>query len=462
MQARAVLVLGAVLAMDGADKGTTSIVAADVKGVFGVDNTAIGLLVSVVALGAAVFTVPVGLLTDRVRRTRLLTASTALWVAATALAGFAPSYVWLLSSRAALGAVTATAGPTVTSLTGDFFPARARARMLGFVLGGELLGTGAGYAVSSVFADTLGWRFAFWWLVVPGLLLVRAVARLPEPDRAAQRTLHTEPAPGPRGGATPAAAGGGPAGEAAARAGARPDARLVLHRDPRRRSRWWTVRYVLRVRTNLVLIVASALGYSYFAGLRSFATLFVTDRYGVSTSVAGLLILTIGAGSLAGVFTGGRLADRLLRRGWTSARIAVPVVALAGVPLLVAPAMYTGALSAALPLFLLGAALLGAVNPPLDAARLDVLHAYMWGTGEGVRTVLRTLGEAAAPALFGYVSSRAFGGDGAGLQYTLMLFLAVLFAAALLGCAALRTYPRDVATAGASAQAIRAGQRAET
>jgi hypothetical protein len=117
--------------------------------------------------------------------------------------------------------------------------------------------------------------------------------------------------------------------------------------------------------------------------------------------------------------------------------------------------------------------LLGAPNPPLDAARLDIMHPRLWGRAEGVRTMLRSLGEAAAPTLFGYVSQYVFGGPGSaagsggsggpgggtraanvtGLEYTLLLFLIPLLIAGLLALAALRTYPRDVATATASIQA---------
>jgi hypothetical protein len=73
------------------------------------------------------------------------------------------------------------------------------------------------------------------------------------------------------------------------------------------------------------------------------------------------------------------------------------------------------------------------------------------GHAEGIRTAVRTLGESTAPLLFGYVSAGVFGGD-SGLQYTLPMSLVPLEAAGLLGLPALRTYPRDVATAGASAR----------
>ena len=44
--------------------------------------------------------------------------------------------------------------------------------------------------------------------------------------------------------------------------------------------------------------------------------------------------------------------------------------------------------------------------------------------------------------------------NAAGLEYTFLLFLGALLIAGLLALAGLRTYPRDVATAAASAEAI--------
>ena len=51
-----------------------------------------------------------------------------------------------------------------------------------------------------------------------------------------------------------------------------------------------------------------------------------------------------------------------------------------------------------------GAALLSAANPPLDAARLDIMPAGLWGRAESTRTVLRSLAQALAPLVFGGLS----------------------------------------------------------
>jgi predicted MFS family arabinose efflux permease len=488
-RARVALTLAAVLAVNGADTGTISSTTNNLESAFGVGNTQIGLLLTVVGLTGAVFTIPAGILTDRTRRTRLLAFSITTWALATVVSGAATSYLWMLLARVALGVVTATTGPALASLTGDYFPSGDRARMYGLILGGDLVGSGIGYVVSGDLSSLTTWRVSFWWLAVPSLALAWIVWRLPEPARGgfssiapgAEEILDERDVPqsaerdrqahGERDSADAAGGEGAALAEKAVRRSpVEPQEELILHEDPADRPVWWAVRYVLRVRTNVVIIVASALGYFFFAGLRSFAVVFATGHYGIAKPVATALILVIGAGALVGVYAGGRFADRLLRRGHIRARVMVPAVCLLALPLLLGPAIATRSVAVALPLLILGAFLLGAPNPPLDAARLDIMHPRLWGRAEGVRTALRSAGEAAAPLLFGYVSQYVFGGPGsssgggtsagaptgnaAGLEYTFLLFLGTLLIAGLLALAGLRTYPRDVATAAASAAAI--------
>ncbi len=57
---------------------------------------------------------------------------------------------------------------------------------------------------------------------------------------------------------------------------------------------WQAVRYVLRVRTNVVLIVSTALAYMFFAGVQTFAVLLFRARYGLSEDTATLLLVVTG------------------------------------------------------------------------------------------------------------------------------------------------------------------------
>ncbi|MER8002311.1 MFS transporter [Streptomyces sp. NPDC095613] len=455
---RSVALLAAVTSLDGADKATLAVNAGSLEHAFGVSHAGIGLLASATALTGAVFTLPVGALTDRVNRVRLLGTSILLWAVATALSGAVSSFAWLLAARVLLSAVTVTAGPTVASLVGDYFPAAERARLYGYVLAGELLGTGAGYLVSSGVAALGSWRLSLAWPALPALLLAHVVRRAREPARGGQPPyIGGRAAPGnghgPAGARRPDAADGA-AGPASARphpgtgtGSARPRPGAPPVADPAALSFWQAVLMVLRIRTVIVVITASALGYFFFAGVRTFAVLFATQHYGLGRASAGLFILVVGVAGVGGLFLGGRTADRLLDRGYVNARIIVPVLASLAAPLALAPAIVSTSALAAAPLLALGTALLTAPNPPLDAARLDVVPPGVWGRAEAVRTTLRTLGEFSAPLVFGYLAADVFTHDG--LKWAFLVCLAPLVGAGLLGLAALRTYPRDLAAASA-------------
>src|SRR5579884_3288725 len=386
---RVVVILACVLALDTADKGAIGALAAQLEPALHIGNTQVGLLVAVSTLIGAVMTLPIGVLTDRSKRTRLLWISIIAWGIAQAASGLAVSFGMLLLTRVAVGAVTATAGPVVASLTGDLFPAGERGRLYGFILTGELIGAGAGILVAGEVTALLSWRAAFFALAVPSLVLSWAVHHLlPEPARGGQSRLEpgAEVIPSEEVAAHPedyepeaCEESGGDAlvlREVEA-AGIEADEEVVLHEDPDRLNLWRAVLYVLRVRTNLALIISSSLGYFFFAGVQTFALIFLRGRYGLSQSTGTLLLLLMGVGAVAGVLVGGRTADRLLRRGRIDARLVVGAVGYMVASLVFLPALWSGVVALSLPPFMLAAAALAAPNPPLIAARLDVIPSRM-------------------------------------------------------------------------------------
>ncbi|GAA3953861.1 hypothetical protein GCM10023085_40500 [Actinomadura viridis] len=438
--------LAGVLALNSADVGVIGAIVGELRHSLNIGNTQVGILTAVPAAVGAVATLPVGQLADRVPRVPLLAGSIVLWSVAMIMGGLADSYAWLLASRVALGAVTATAGPTVASLIGDLFPPEERAAIYGRVLAGELLGVGFGLLVGTDIAAALNWRVSFWFVAALGLGLAVAVWRmLPEPERGAQER------PAGEAGTAGAAAGTEPARRAVRDLGVEPRPETVLHEDPGRMSLWQAIVYVLRIPTNVIIIIASTLGYFFFAGLRTFALFFVQHRYGVGQVELSLFIPLVGLGSLAGVLAGGRLADRLMGRGFLTARIVVPGIGYAVSALLFVPGLLTREPAVALPLFTLAAAALAAANPPLDAVRLDVVHSRLRGRAEGVRTILRMTGEATAPVLFGWLSVLLASGTApdtaTGLDRVFLLGLLPLLVNGLLLMRARRSYPRDVASA---------------
>jgi predicted MFS family arabinose efflux permease len=213
------------------------------------------------------------------------------------------------------------------------------------------------------------------------------------------------------------------------------------------------MRYLLRIPTYRLLVIASALGYFFFAGVRAFGMIFITDQYGLSRGTASMLVFVVGSGAVVGVIAGGRISNWLFARGWLDARVIVPGVALFSAVVLTVPAIWTHSAVLGFAFLTFGSAFLAAANPPLDAARLDIVHARLWGRAEAGRMALRGLLEGIAPILFGWVSGM-LGGGSRGLDWTFMIMLVPVLAASSLAIPARRTYPTDVATTDASARAI--------
>src|SRR5690348_2916184 len=167
-------------------------------------------------------------------------------------------------------------------------------------------------------------------MAVPSVVLIWAAWRfLPEPARGGQswielgqEDVHTsDNAKGER------EESGGQKGKMQAmvlRSGTQPRKELVLDEDPTGRSLWWAIGYLLKIPTYRLLVIASALGYYFFAGVRSFGMIYLTQHWGVSRSTLSALVVVVGIGAIVGVIAGGRISGWLLQRGRVDARIAVP------------------------------------------------------------------------------------------------------------------------------------------
>jgi MFS family permease len=460
-------VLAAVLALEAADLGTTSAVSGELKVAFHLGNTEIGLLLAVVSFVGAAATLPMGSLVDRFSRRKLLMIAVSTWVIAEGMSGAATSFSFLLVMRAVVGAVTAVAWPCVASLTGDFFPAKDRAAIYGLIIAGELVGMGIGFFISGEASTLIDWHWSFYVMAVPAILLVWVIWRfLPEPARGTQSWIM-------EGEEDPNAASRPPsqqskrqrqekerAQEAASaspqatvrRARVRPRENLILREDPTRWSLWRVMRYLLRLPTYSLLIIASALAYYFLSGARAFAMIYITQHYHISRSVVSSLVFVVGIGTLAGTVAGGRLSEHLLRKGRADARIVVAAVALAASVPILGFAIWTTSTLLGIGLLTIGAGVMSAAIAPIDAARLDIVHPRMWGRGEAGRMALRSLFEGGAPLLFGAMSGWLGGGQN-GLMWTFLIMLVPMLVASLLGVTARKTYLRDVATAAASSRA---------
>lgn len=500
---RVVALLAAVLSLQSADIGTIGALAAQLEKSLRVDNTELGLLTTAASLVGAVACLPAGVLADRTNRVRLLIWATAAWSVGMAASGFADGYVMLLLTRLALGAVIGVSGPVVASLTGDLFPAKERARIYGMVLTGELIGSGVGLVMSAEVGAAAGWRAPFFVLAVPSIALAILLYRLlPEPARGGQSWLYPgaeeiKPAAAAQGASStvfPSTSGTGPdiglntppLGTSEVRRHAReredinPNEKLVLRKDPAKLSPWAAARYVLKIRSNLVLIASSVLGNFFLAGIQAFALLYIETHFDVSQALGTVVLVVIGLGAIVGTLFGGRLADRLVGRKIADGRVLLAGLTFIGAAAVFLPGLAVSSLLVAVPFFIVAVIFVAAPNAPLSAARLDVVPSGLWGRAEAVRTFARSLLQGFAPLLFGYVSSLLGGphanlgtglntvphqvqaAAGRGLEYTFMIMLVPLLAAGALLLFTRRTYLVDVATADVSERTIAASTAAST
>lgn len=462
---RVIALLAGALALAAGDQTVAGAVAPNLKAALHINNTQIGLLVTAASLMGAATTLPFGLLADRIVRVRLLAGCVLAWSAAVIVAGAAPNYLTLLLAQIALGAGIGAATPVVASLTGDLFPAADRGRVYGFILAGEFAGAASGLLIAGLMSAWWSWRGAFWVLAVPGPILAVALLRLlPEPVRGGMDAVLADPVPA-NSGPDDAARSAGLAQLIAAE-GITPHPELVLTEDPTQRSLRWAIRYVLRIRTNVLLILASALAYYYVAGLQTFVVVYLRGRFDVGQGIATVLMVVVGLGVIVGTLITGPLSDRVIARGHIAGRPIIGGLACLFAAVFFLPGFLMTAVFVAAPLLFLGSMGIGGANPPLDAARLDIMHSRLWGRAESVRNFLQTLLKSSAPLLFGYLSilfapagadpDQVQGGGAVGLTRAVIVMLGVLVVAGVILLTAARArYPRDVATAIASEAATR-------
>lgn len=434
---RVVLVLAGVFGLSSADFATVGAAALQLREGLGISDTQIGLLVSTTALVGGIASLPFGWLADHVTRTLVLGIAVGSWAVAMLASATISTFPQLLVTRVGLGAATAAAGPLVASLVGDYFGADERGKIYGYILAGELVGAGMGFAVAGDIA-ALSWRASFVVLAIPAAVLAVAVMRLPEPDRGTTPSLPSE-----RRGEDYEST------DEVREMALREHGTTVLEPLPRRGigglvDVW---RFILSVRTNVLLIAASASGYYFLAGVETFGVVFVRKQYGIGLAVANPLLLVVGIGAVGGVLFGGVFADALIRRGVLTARLLVSAGAGLLAAVVFVPAVVTRVSTTGVPVLMLAAFALAAQNPPLDAARLDIMPSELWGQAESVRTLLRTLAQAAAPLAFGAASDYVFGGGRVGLERAFLLMLVPLLASSYLILRARRTYATDVAAA---------------
>lgn len=124
-----------------------------------------------------------GYLGDRFSRKWLIAAGIFVWSLGTVLTGFAGSFSVLLLFRVLVGLGEASYATISPSLISDTFGAAKRNNALTIFYVAIPVGSALGYLLGGEVSARWGWRPAFIWAGVPGLLLALVLLPFRDPDR---------------------------------------------------------------------------------------------------------------------------------------------------------------------------------------------------------------------------------------------------------------------------------------
>jgi MFS family permease len=181
------------------DRQVLTVLAEDIKVDLNLSDADIGFLYgTAVAVFYAIFSIPLGRLSDVWIRKRLLGLCIISWSAMIALTGIARNFVSFAFYRIGVGVGEAGAGPAALSMIADYFPARLRSTAMSVFAAGVPVGAGLGVFLGGLILDywkgaypevglapfgLKGWQVAFFFIAATGPLLALWLLTLVEPAR---------------------------------------------------------------------------------------------------------------------------------------------------------------------------------------------------------------------------------------------------------------------------------------
>ena len=286
--------LTAMYTLSSIDRNVVSIIAEPLKLEYGLTDSQLGLLTGAAfALSFAAVGLPMGLLIDRVNRTKLIAACLAIWSGLTVISGMAHAFWVLLLARIGVAGAESCGSPGAMSLITDYFPRSRRGTAIGIFFTSAPLGMTLGFAFGGLIAAEWGWRAAFFVAGAPGLILAALMYFTSrEPKRGAFDPIQ----PGP-----------------------------VV-----KASLTAVVGLVWRRRTMLMLLLAAICMILVQAGIGAFISPFLIRVHDMPLAQTGLFAaVALGGGGFIGMPLGGMFADRLGRTSAARGQIFVAITAVA-------------------------------------------------------------------------------------------------------------------------------------
>jgi len=321
----------------------------------GLSFTILGIGLGIIRL-AALASLPLAGLADRLGRRRVMLGCTALGLACSAAAAFSPSYWWFVALFALGRPLLATTNTVSGVIAAEETRSSGRTKAIALVTAGWGAGTGLIAVVRGVAGAALSWRGLFGLVVIPLAAMPLLGRRLEEPDRFQRLRRDAGGTPRWRGrilGRTPVAL--------------RPRLRLVT---------------VLIAMLGLVTGPANALVFVYSESVLGLPRLATAGM----VAAAGIL-------GLGGLVVGRWAADRLGRR--VTAGTAQAVIAAATM------LTYSGSPAAAISGYLLAILASSVLGPAVGALAAELFPTSVRATVAGWMSVAGILGAVGGLVLFG-------------------------------------------------------------
>lgn len=270
--------LGLINAINIMDRQVISVLTPAIKAEMHMSDMEIGFLSGFAfSIFYAILGIPIAAYADRSIRRNVVAVSLLAWSSMTAICGFAQSFLQLALARVGVGVGEAGCLPPTHSMVSDYFPASARARVLGIIASGGTIGGMTATMLGGYLVSTVGWRETLYLFAIPGVVVGMLVfLTLREPMRGVQE-------------------------------------RRIPTSSANDLTTLWGL--TLQRRSYLHMVVAVGAGTIVSYGWGQWLPSFYLRSYGVSMRDIGFTFGAVQAlASMTGTVSGGFIGDRLMRQ----------------------------------------------------------------------------------------------------------------------------------------------------
>jgi MFS family permease len=421
----AAIVLALTSFMDRIEQSILAGVLPDLKADFGWSNTQLGLLNTGAGIAGTLLLFLSARLALQVNRTKTLALILLSWSLLSFASGVATGFIMLLGVRILLGAAGAFNNPLANSLLGDRYPRAGRSRAYGLERFAYFIANPVGVAGGAAIAAAFGWRAAFFFLVIPGVLVAGLVFLLKEPIRGLADRLD--------------AIKQGKDAASVVRS-QEEAAEAELEKFTLFSSQiWYDFKAVLSINTIRVVLVSQAVLLFGLGGILFFTTTYLTEQFGADLETAGSIAGAVGGtGILIGILFGVFLGDRFVARvnGWRIVLASIGLtIGAVGVSLY---ALAPSLTAATVGFFILNVGFASSL-PSITASIADLSPSHLRGQAFALFQLVVGLASALGPVLLGLAADLA----GGSFRLAFLLCVPPLFIAVFLNLRARPTYRTD-------------------